>query len=181
MTHTFADALPVILHEEGGFSDNPADPGGATMDGVTQGVWQQWVGHAVTAIQLQQITPDQIAAFYQAEYWDKVSGDNLPDGLNLCVFDFAVNHGPHGAATMLQGLVSVTQDGAIGPATLAAISALIASHSAAELVQAYSDARTAFYRTEPDFAKFGRGWLNRVGYVEGVALSWIARNQGNTQ
>lgn len=173
MTHTFTDALAVVLREEGGFVDDAQDPGGVTNLGVTEAAWEDWVGHAVNEITMRNLTPAQVTPFYRSEYWDKVAGDQLAPALALVVFDFAVNHGPHGAATMLQRIVGAAQDGAIGPGTMAAITTVVGHVGLANLVQSYSDARAAFYRSLPTFPHFGKGWLARVDYVEGVALSWV--------
>lgn len=173
MTHTFADALPVILREEGGFVNDALDPGGMTNLGVTEASWSAWIGHAANEAIMRGLTPDQVSPFYRVDYWDKVAGDQLPDGVNLAVFDFAVNHGPHGAAQTLQGIVGASADGMIGPGTLSAVAGYVGEYGAVALVKAYTAARTRYYQSLPTFARFGRGWINRDGYIEGVALSWV--------
>lgn len=169
MTQTFTDALPIILREEGGFVNDARDPGGITNLGVTAGTWASWTGKPATDAIMHALTPAMVAPLYKARFWDVVKGDQLPSGVNLCVFDFAVNGGPSRSAKTLQYCVGATPDGQIGPGTLAAV----AAHDPKELVTAYSNARAAFYRELPTFATFGRGWLARVDYVEGVALSWL--------
>ena len=170
---TFADCLPVILREEGGFSDDARDPGGVTNLGVTAATWAAWTGQPATEAIMRALTPERVTPLYRADYWNAVDGDKLPDGLNLCVFDFAVNGGPGRAAKTLQGVVGAAQDGQVGPGTLGAIDTFVGAHGLKELVQAYCDSRAAFYRSLPTFATFGKGWLNRVDYVEGIALSWV--------
>jgi lysozyme family protein len=173
MTKTFSDALTVVLKEEGGFANNPKDPGGMTNLGVTERAWQGYVHHAVNEMQMRALTPEQVTPFYRTEYWDKVAGDQLGPALGLLVFDFAVNHGPSGASGMLQRIVGATADGAIGPGTLRAVQAYVGSVGLTHLIGQYGDARAKFYRSLPTFATFGKGWLARVDYVEGVALSWV--------
>lgn len=173
MTHTFTDALNVVLHEEGGFVNNPRDPGGMTNLGVTADTWHQWTGRPINEVTMRSLTPDAVAPLYKAWYWDKIDGDNLPVGLALVVFDFAVNAGPGRAAKTLQGIVGAAEDGAIGPGTLRAIQAFITAHGLAELITRFSDARANYYRSLPTFATFGKGWLARVGRVETYALGWV--------
>lgn len=169
MTHTFTDALALVLKEEGGFSDNARDPGGMTNLGVTARTWASWSGGSATESVMRALTPGQVAPLYQTDYWNKIKGDNLPDGVNLVVFDFAVNSGPGNAAKTLQAVVGATADGIIGPDTLAAVTA----HDAKELITAYSNSRASFYRSLATFATFGKGWLARVDRIEEEALSWV--------
>ena len=170
--HDFDDALPVILREEGGYVDDARDPGGVTNLGVTAATWASWSGQPATDDVMHALTVADVSPLYKVRYWDAVQGDQLPAGINLCVFDFAVNGGPGHAAKTLQGVVGADQDGQIGPGTLGAVSTFVNARGLAELVQAYSDARKEFYRSLSTFSVFGGGWTNRVDYVEGVALSW---------
>lgn len=170
---TFTDALAVVLKEEGGFANNPEDPGGVTNLGVTERAWQGYVHHAVNEAAMRALTPAEVTPFYKTEYWDKIAGDQLGPALGLVVFDFAVNHGPHGAAAMLQGIVGAATDGAIGPGTLRAVQAYAGGVGLHHLIEQYSDARATFYRSLGTFGTFGKGWLARVDYVEGMALSWL--------
>ncbi len=123
MKSNFAEALQKVLAHEGGFSDHPLDPGGMTNLGVTRRVWEEWTGHPVTVRQMTELTPVKVAPMYRRKYWDKVRGDELPAGIDLVVFDAAVNSGPGRAAKWLQACVGVDVDGDIGPKTLAAINA----------------------------------------------------------
>ena len=43
------------------------------------------------------LTPDKVAPIYKLKYWDHVGGDNLPDGVDLAVFDFGVHSGRRAA------------------------------------------------------------------------------------
>ncbi|RUY74008.1 glycoside hydrolase family 108 protein, partial [Mesorhizobium sp. M7A.F.Ca.CA.001.10.2.1] len=116
----FAHALALVLKSEGLWSDNPADPGGATMKGVTLTNFRRYVKADATKADLRKISDAQVATVYRRFYWDAVAGAELPDGVDYAVFDFAVNSGPGRAAKYLQAVVGVTQDGRIGPATIAA-------------------------------------------------------------
>lgn len=168
----FSRALPLILAHEGGYVNDPQDPGGATNKGVTQATYDGWrAKQGLPAQSVRQITADEVAAIYRRDYWDKVRGDDLPAGVGYAVFDFAVNSGPARAARFLQKVVSVPEDGVIGPATLAAVNS-VAAVSAEPIIDRLCDARLAFLRSLPTFARFGTGWSRRVSEVRAKAKEW---------
>ena len=165
MNSNFEASLAHVLQSEGGFVDNPADPGGMTNLGCTKAVWEEFVGHPVSEADMRALTPDDVAPLYKRKYWDKVSGDNLPAGLDYAVFDAAINSGPGRAAKWLQEAVGVTADGAIGSGTLAAVAAF----DVQELIKAYNDKRLGFLQSLPTFGTFGKGWTIRVASVQAAA------------
>ncbi|WP_137934345.1 glycoside hydrolase family 108 protein [Mesorhizobium comanense] len=171
MDRNFARALALVLRSEGGWSDNPADPGGATMKGVTLANFRRYVKPGATKADLRAISDDQVATVYRRFYWDAVAGAELPDGVDYAVFDFAVNSGPGNAAKYLQAVAGVTQDGRIGPATLGAVRAT----PAGVVIDQLCDVRLAFLRRLPTWPTFGRGWSDRVKSVRAQALSMSAR------
>ncbi|RNJ47369.1 hypothetical protein B5V01_24905 [Mesorhizobium erdmanii] len=166
MDRNFARALALVLKSEGGWSDNPADPGGATMKGVTLANFRRYVKADASKADLKRIGDNQVATVYRRFYWDAVLGAELPDGVDFAVFDFAVNSGPGRAARYLQASVGVSQDGRIGPATLAAVK----TRPAGVVIDQLCDARLAFLRRLPTWATFGRGWSDRVRSVRAQAL-----------
>lgn len=170
MKDNFDAALKAILHHEGGFVNHPADPGGMTNLGVTKTVWEEWVGHPVDEKQMRALTPELVAPLYKKKYWDKIKGDDLPDGVDYAVFDAAVNSGPGRAAKWLQGCVGVEQDGGIGPKTLAAVAAF----DPKELVEDYAKRRLSFLMDLPHWGTFGKGWSRRVAEVQNTASSMTA-------
>jgi lysozyme family protein len=111
-----------------------------------------------------------VAPLYKKKYWDKVCGDELPTGLDLSVFDLAVNSGPGRAAKMLQKVLGVTQDGAIGPQTIA--KALNVDSS--KLIEDYNAERLAFLQALPTWGTFGKGWGRRVAEVTEQATHMTA-------
>jgi lysozyme family protein len=171
MDRNFARALALVLRSEGGWSDNPADPGGATMKGVTLASFRRYVKADATGADLRRISDEEVATVYRRFYWDAVLGAELPDGVDYAVFDFAVNSGPGRAAKCLQAVVGTIQDGRIGPATLAAAMA----RPAGVVIDDLCDARLAFLRRLPTWPKFGRGWSNRVGSVRAQAVLMSAK------
>jgi len=163
---SFDEALLRVLVHEGGWADHPGDPGGATMKGVTQRVYDGWRSRrGVARRSVRAITKAELAALYRVQYWDAVRGDDLPGGLDYCVFDAAVNSGPGQAAKWLQRAVGVTADGQIGEATLAALQ----GRAVADVIEATCDRRLAMLRGLRTWKTFGAGWSRRVGEVRAGA------------
>lgn len=165
----FSDALHHVLKREGGYSNDPMDPGGATNFGVTQKVYDAWRDeHHLLPRTVRQITPDEIYSIYDAHYWDAVRGDelNLEDAnVALQVFDMAVNAGPKRAIKLLQRSLHQTEDGVLGFKTMGALRAA----DKEVLRDAYATERMRFYRSlvasKPSLSKFLDGWLKRVGII----------------
>lgn len=169
MKDNFDQALAAVLVHEGGYVNNPRDPGGATNKGVTQAVydnWRQRQGLPTRAVR--ELADDELHAIYRREYWDRIQGDALPSGIDYATFDFAVNSGVSRAARFLQAAAGVAQDGAIGPATLAAT-----QHDPAHIINALVDHRLAFLRSLNTFATFGKGWTARCVEVRAKALGMV--------
>lgn len=163
---SFPGAVALVLAQEGGYADDPRDPGGATNRGITRRTLAEARGHPVDRQDVRALTEDEAKRIYRRFYWDAVRGDDLSAGLDLSVFDIAVHSGPARAARLLQGVLAVAADGAIGPATLAA-----AARAPAEpTIRALARARLAFLRSLPTWPAFGRGWQRRVAAVEKAAL-----------
>ena len=165
MNSNFEAALAHVLKSEGGHVNNPADPGGMTNLGCTKAVWEEFVGHPVSEADMRGLTPADVAPLYKRKYWDKVSGDLLPSGLDYAVFDAAINSGPGRAAKWLQEVAGVAADGAIGPATLTAVNA----KPVQDMIAQYNDKRLQFLESLPTWATFGKGWGARVASVQSSA------------
>jgi lysozyme family protein len=165
MQSNFNACLALVLKSEGGYVNHPADPGGRTNLGVTQKVWENWVGHPVTEADMRALTPDDVAPMYKAKYWDAVKGDYLLSGVDYVVFDTAVNSGTARAAKLLQTSLGITADGAIGPATLTAMQAC----DPIKLIKDICAERLAFLQGLSTFGTFGNGWTRRVNEVQAVA------------
>lgn len=158
MKENFRFCLDQVLRYEGGKVDHPKDPGGRTAFGVTQKVYDAWrVKQGKPKDDVFNIARSEIEAIYRQEYWDRVRGDDLPAGLDLAVFDYAVNSGVSRAVRHLQGVVGVAQDGVIGPATLQAVRAYVAL--------SLCDRRLAFLKGLATWVTFGKGWSSRVADV----------------
>ena len=171
MKGNFAPCLATTLQFEGGWSDNKADPGGATMKGVTLETFRR-LYPAATRDDLRAISTDDLQRIYEKDYWIPVRGDDLPAGVDLAVFDFGVNSGPSRAAKALQGALQVTQDGKIGNETVKASKAA----AAADIVQRVCARRLSFLRGLKTFVTFGKGWTRRVTEIEarGVKMALVS-------
>jgi lysozyme family protein len=170
MNGDFERALKFTLREEGGFVNNPKDPGGATMMGITLETFQKYRKNPhLTADDLKLIPHSEVAEIYQKRYWDACKCNDLPQGVDLCVFDTAVNSGPGRASKMLQEAVGATADGVIGPGTLSKVSEV----SPVDLIGKYCDTRLKFLRSLPTFPTFGKGWTARVERLKQEATAWL--------
>ena len=169
MKDNFEQCFALLLKHEGGYVNNPKDPGGRTNLGVTQRVYEAYVGHSVDEATMRALTPDVVAPIYKRDYWDACRCDDLPDGVDYAVFDLAVNSGTRRAAKMLQKAVGVTDDGSIGPATLKAVAECNARDLAADICEN----RLAFLQALPTWATFGNGWGRRVAEVEQMAFNMV--------
>ena len=170
MRENFEEALKAILKHEGGFVNHKLDPGGMTNLGVTKKVWEEWVGHPVDEKAMRALTPEVVAPMYKKKYWDVVKGDEMPDGLDYLMFDFAINAGPGRAIKVMQKSIGTTPDGAIGPKTMQSLK----DANQSELVAKFSAEKEAFYRSLPTFATFGKGWLRRVAEAKTHAETMLA-------
>ena len=169
MKSNYDECLKTILHHEGGYVNHPKDPGGETNLGVTKRVYQE---HGGTK-DMKDLLVEDVAPIYKKGYWDRMKGDDLPGGLDLCVFDFGVNAGPGRAAKFLQSMIGTTVDGGIGPNTLAKVEEYIRENGEHESVEKYQSMRQKYYEQLSTFATFGKGWTRRVEETTKLALDII--------
>lgn len=168
LTDRFAICLHATLAWEGGWSDHPRDTGGKTNQGIIFREWCAWhhqevpeagdqsFGPLVEAFrQMDDETRDTI---YRVNYWQPARCSELPPGVDLLVFDAAVNVGVSKAVRWLQKVLGAAEDGHLGVQTMASV------HRASPLniVSEYSKLREDFYRACKEFRTFGVGWLNRT-------------------
>jgi lysozyme family protein len=166
---SFKECLDLVLKSEGGWVNNPQDPGGETNLGVTKRVWEEYVGHPVES--LKKLTKDDVAPMYEQKYWRPCYGEVLPRGLNFVVFSMGVNAGPGRSVKLLQSSIGCVPDGVIGPKTRE----LISASNSATLIAKFSESRREYYRALKTFPIFGKGWLARVDREEQEALN-MAKN-----
>lgn len=174
MIENWEKSFALMIKHEGGYVWDKDDAGGETNLGVTKAAWSQYLGRAIEDGEMKALTVEVVKPFYKKCYWDKVQGDKLPTGIDYLAFDFAVNAGVGQSAKFLQRCVGATEDGAIGPITLAKI----AEADADDLVEKFTKVKTDFYNDivarKPSQAKFLKGWLNRVASTHSTATTMIA-------
>jgi len=171
MIGNFDTCFDLMLAHEGGYVDHPSDPGGRTNLGVTQRVWEEWLGRPVSEKEMRALTPAMVKPLYKRKYWDAVRADDLVFGVDYCVFDVAVNSGPGRAIKFLQSSVGVTPDGGFGPRTLAAVKE--AEKDPTRLIEMYCARRLEFLQSLKTFETFGNGWSRRVREVKDKALKML--------
>lgn len=176
MSTKFDRAVEVVLKHEGGYVDHSADPGGATNFGIslryarTLGSQMDLDGDGdVDKDDIVKVTPEKAKIVYRDWFWRDVRGDELPPGLDLTVFDYAVNSGAGRAIRSLQKAAGVQADGVFGPATLRAVLAA----DTVELINKINDERLYFLRRLRTWPTFGRGWTSRVNDVTTKSLELV--------
>jgi lysozyme family protein len=174
MNSNFSACWAFTAQQEGGYTSNPADPGnwtgGACGVGTCAGTNYGISAAAYPNLNIKALTLVKAGAYMEWDYWNKVAGDSLPVGIDLVVFDAAVNLGVTAAAKILQGVVGVAQDGVIWRTTLAAV----ASMPAASVIAAFTAARVAYYEGLSTFGTFGDGWITRAHACQAAALGMVA-------
>ncbi|UPG88356.1 N-acetylmuramidase [Luteibacter aegosomaticola] len=169
----FNSFFPTLLKHEGGFVNDPADPGGATNKGVTLKTFQLFAKSLLniepTLDNLKALTDEQAGKIYKKQYWDAIHGDAIAlQPLANIVFDFQVNAGGN-ASRLLQRVLNqlgatppLREDGVVGAGTLAALAKADAKAVYARYKQGRKDYYTNLVNQRPALAKFLKGWLNRV-------------------
>lgn len=148
----FDKAFERVIGHEGGYVNDPRDPGGETKYGISK--------RAYPFADIKNLTLDQAKEIYRRDYWDRLHLDELPDAIHFDMFDAAVNSGVSAAAKFLQRAAGTTADGVIGKLTISAANG-IDPH--------LLDKRLAGYRLQylcdlPTFPTFGKGWVRRVAF-----------------
>jgi len=162
-----AGCIERVLAHEGGYSNNPSDPGGPTNFGITLADARAYWKPKATATDVRAMPKSVAVDIYRARYWETQRCDELPSGVDYSVFDYGVNSGIGRAKKVLQRVVGVTDDGDLGPLTMQAI----AARDAADIVAAINDERLAFLKSLKTWPVFGRGWASRVADVRRDSLA----------
>lgn len=147
-------AFDLLMENEGGFVNNPKDPGGATKYGVSKKQYPN--------LDIENLTLEQAKEICKRDYWYKYKCDRLPDALSVALLDFAYMSKPPRPIKFLQKALGVTADGVIGNQTIGAAW----SKPLKPVLKEYMDARLDYYRTLPTWKTFGDGWGKRVKKVQ---------------
>jgi len=156
---------------EGGFADNPNDPGGATNYGITQRyLTNARAKNTALPVSVKDLTAAQATALYKADQWEAVKGDAIPPAVALHAFDAAVNEGSGTATMLLQKALGIKVDGVMGPATVAAANA----SALPALLAEFTALRAAHYAemtaANASLKGFALGWMRRTVNVYTTSL-----------
>lgn len=146
----FGVAFDRLIGIEGGYVNDPADPGGETKFGISK--------RSYPNVDIKALTRDQAAQIYRADFWDRIHADELADGVAFQAFDFAVNSGIETAVRALQRAIGVADDGHWGPHTRAAAAAM----SESDTIMLLNAERLEFMTGLSNWKDAGRGWARRI-------------------
>lgn len=157
---SFDKSIEFVKLREGGYSNNPKDPGGETNFGICK--------RAYPDLNIKDLTWEQAKAIYKKDYWDVMHCQDMPEDIAHLVLDFGVNSGPANAIKILQKALnnydnSLTVDGVIGPKTIAACKKCMHTPDmCADMLDLRIDFYVDLVIAKPAMLSFLRGWINRV-------------------
>lgn len=146
----FDQAFDRLISNEGGYVNNPADPGGETNWGISK--------RSYPTVDIKALTREGAKQIYLADFWNRGRMEEYDAAIAFQVFDAAVNHGIETAVRLLQRAAGVADDGHIGPVTVAAVKA----KSVTDMLMLFIAYRIKFWTKLSTWATFGRGWANRA-------------------
>lgn len=162
---TFDQAVEFILLHEGGLVSHPSDPGGITKFGISK--------RSYPKVDIEKLTEDKAKEIYKLDFWDRYHIEKFPKEMRLIFFDSCVNQGPGAAIKILQKVLGLRADGALGPITLGALKDL----DALDLVYRYAGARLLSYQSAKNWSIFGKGWSNRLLDVALISMICFTGNE----
>ena len=154
-------AFDLLMINEGGYVNNPNDPGKATKYGISK--------KAYPDIDIENLTLEQAKKIYKRDYWDRCKCSFIPDALSIALFDFAVNSGTKKAIKYLQKALEVPADGVIGNQTIGACN----REPTKKVLEKYMDLRLDFLMSLKNWKYFGNGWGGRVNRTKQMCEKYI--------
>ena len=171
----FEKAMEIVFFNEGGYSDDPDDPGGATNMGITHSTLQSaYESGIVSHNDVTRLTRNEAMEIYRKMYWEPSNADKMPEPLATIYFDSVVLCGRYGGGRLLQKAMnslgqSVTVDGYVGPQTMAALEEMVKTPEGVKaLSTALCDARQQYHNGDPNAWKYLAGWTNRVNRMRAL-------------
>jgi lysozyme family protein len=148
----FDESFEHVIGHEGGYVNDPLDPGGETNFGVSR---RSYPGEDIA-----NMTIERAKEIYMRDYWGPAGCDGVPDLLKFDLFDMAINQGVKPAIRALQHACGEVEDGILGPRTLQALQSI----PPVRLLFRFDAARLVRYSESDDarWGRFGRGWIRRV-------------------
>ena len=155
----FDQIIDKVLKHEGGYVNDPNDPGGETNFGISK--------RAYPNVDIKNLTIDGAKEIYKKDYWDKTKVESVPERLRYIYFDMCVNMGMRRAVKTLQNAANnknsnkIDVDGFIGPNTIKALSNIENERVRSYRIMYYADLITK----KPTLEKFWFGWYRRASEV----------------
>lgn len=146
----FNQAFKKLIGHEGGYVDDPEDPGGETNFGISK--------RSYPKEDIPNMTLERAKEIYRKDFWWAAGCDAVPDAAKFDLFDMAVNSGVKPAICTLQNAVGAVPDGIIGPRTLQAIN----SANPVRLIAHFNAHRLLFMTNLKNWPAHGKGWARRV-------------------
>lgn len=170
----FSKAFQLVLAHEGGYGNDPDDPGGETYKGVARKIHSKWIGwHIIDLLKRQSGFPSnldrhaelqqELETFYETQFWNRISGSLISDqAVANSIFDFAVNAGISTSATLAQMVSETKVDGVIGPNSVEAINKVDPDHFLASFTVAKIARYISIVKKRPASRKYFYGWVVRA-------------------
>jgi lysozyme family protein len=170
----FQVAYQRVLKNEGGYSFDPADPGGETYKGIARNINSKWDGWVLIDLQKKKAgfpasldanvdLQEKIEHFYRANYWDRLQADKITDdSIATSIFDFAVNAGVGTSASLAQLVIGTNADGVIGDESIAKINTFDPDHFLAAFTVAKIARYISIVKKRPASQKYFYGWVRRA-------------------
>ena len=149
MKLTFNDAFNRLISHEGGYINNPNDPGGETKFGISK--------RSYPSLNIANLTLEMAKAIYLKDFWVPLGEETHP-AIKFQAFDFAVNSGIQTAIRKLQQAIGVADDGNFGPISRKTLNEMPPS----AVLFLYNAKRIEFYTSLSTFSTFGKGWVRRI-------------------
>lgn len=151
-----------VLLSEGGYTNDPRDPGGPTNWGITLADARAYWKRGATAEDVRNMPRGVACEIYKLKYWDELNGDQLPSGVDYSVFDYGINSGVSRSGRVLRSILALpTKDWHVTPEVLDKLKTV----HAATVIEAINNERMSFLRGLRTFPHFGKGWTARVSSV----------------
>lgn len=158
----FNEAFERLIGHEGGFSEDPKDPGnwtgGRVNFGELKGTKFGIAANTYPDLDIKNLTIDDAKAIYLKDWWEKLGNDEISDAIKYQLWDFAINAGMITAKKALQRAVKVVDDGVIGPMTIKAVKSMTET----DVLMRFNAQRIRYYTSLPSWPTYGKGWANRV-------------------
>jgi lysozyme family protein len=170
----FTQAFQLMIAHEGGYGNDPDDPGGETYKGVARKIFSKWDGWTKVDILKRQTgfpanldkdpeLQQNVSDFYRVTFWDKMNGDQITNqDIANSIFDFGVNAGSGTSSTLAQMVVGAKSDGVIGPDSISAINNFDPDHFLASFTVAKIARYVNIVKKRPTSRKYFYGWVIRA-------------------